>query len=117
MHFGDAENYDFQDTSPNVPRISRIHKSRTTKAKSILSDFMIKTVRPYDMNLTKVHLYELLRNTGANIVEDEKMLLKTDLIPILIGNANPSAEVMLLSKSHHVNNSISRTRTAREKSR
>lgn len=80
------------DTSPNVPRISRIHKSRTTKAKSILSDFMIKTVRPYDMNLTKVHLYELLRNTGANIVEDEKMLLKTDLIPILIGNANPSAE-------------------------
>ena len=97
IHFGDAENYDFQDTSPNVPRISRIHKSRTTKAKSILSDFMIKTVRPYDMNLTKVHLYELLRNTGANIVEDEKKLIKTDLIPIIIGNANPSTEVITVS--------------------
>ena len=58
---------------------------------------MIKTVRPYDMNLTKVHLYELLRNTGANIVEDEKKLIKTDLIPIIIGNANPSTEVITVS--------------------
>ena len=29
-----------------------------------------------------------------DIVEDEKKLLKTDLIPIIIGNANPSTEVM-----------------------
>lgn len=80
------------DTSPNVPRISRLHKSRTSQAKSIFSDFMIKTVRPYDMNLTKVHLYELMRNTGATIVEDEKKLLTTSLIPIIVGNANQSTE-------------------------
>ncbi|CBY41311.1 unnamed protein product, partial [Oikopleura dioica] len=80
------------DTSPNVPRISRLHKSRTSQAKSIFSDFMIKTVRPYDMNLTKVHLYELMRNTGATIVEDEKKLLKTSLTPIIVGNANQSTE-------------------------
>jgi len=78
------------DTSPNVPRISRLHKSRTSQAKSVLSDFMIKTVRPYDMNLTKAHLHELMKNTGANIVEDENKLLHTNLIPIIIGNANAS---------------------------
>lgn len=90
----EASNHIFQDTSPNVPRISRLHKSRTSQAKSIFSDFMIKTVRPYDMNLTKVHLYELMRNTGATIVEDEKKLLKTSLTPIIVGNANQSTEVI-----------------------
>ena len=56
---------------------------------------MVKTVRPYDMNLTKVHLYELLRNLGANIVEDENLLLKTELIPIIIGYGKGDAEVIL----------------------
>ena len=76
---------------------------------------MVKTVRPYDMNLTKVHLYELLRNLGANIVEDENLLLKTKLIPIIIGYGKGDAEVILSYNNQFFSTHYSRTRTAREK--
>ena len=76
---------------------------------------MVKTVRPYDMNLTKVHLYELLRNLDANIVEDDNLLLKTELIPIIIGYGKGDAEVILSYNNQFLSKYYSRTRTAHEK--
>ncbi|CAG5096460.1 Oidioi.mRNA.OKI2018_I69.XSR.g14627.t1.cds [Oikopleura dioica] len=66
------------DTSPNVPRMSRRHKSRRRmgkEKKGLIGDFVVRTCRPYDISLSKPNMHELLLNMGAKVVENEDELI------------------------------------------